>query len=111
MYNEDNIFAKILRGELPSKKVFEDEGILAFYDIHPKAKVHVIVIPKLQVTSFQDFAEKYNEKEIGDFFKKVKYIAIEVLKLDENFKLLVNNGANAGQEVFHFHIHILSNKS
>lgn len=111
MYNEDNIFAKILRGELPSKKVFEDEAVLAFYDIHPKAKVHVIVIPKLQVTSFQDFTEKSNEKEIGDFFKKVKYIAIEVLKLDENFKLLVNNGVNAGQEVFHFHMHILSNKS
>lgn len=106
MYDKNNIFAKILRSEIPSKKVYEDSEVLAFYDINPKARIHVLIIPKGEYLTFADFI--LNSNNIEDFFKRVRYIAEDVLQL-KDFKLITNNGEGAGQEVPHFHIHILGN--
>jgi len=108
MYNSQNIFAKILRKEIPCKTIYEDDTILAFHDINPRAKIHALVIPKIEEVSFSDFITNNNNEEIADFFKKVNYVACNVLNL-QDFRLQINNGANAGQEVFHFHVHILGN--
>lgn len=108
MYNSQNIFAKILRKEIPCKTIYEDDTILAFHDINPRAKIHALVIPKIEAVSFSDFITNNNNEEIAEFFKKVNYVACNVLNL-QDFRLQINNGANAGQEVFHFHVHILGN--
>jgi histidine triad (HIT) family protein len=108
MYEENNVFAKIIKGEIPSKKVYEDDEILAFYDINPRARIHVLVIPKIACKDFSDFVQKADDKTISSFFIKVNQVATEVLKLTD-FKILTNKGKGAGQEVFHFHIHILAN--
>ena len=107
MYDENNIFNKIINSQIPKKTIYEDYKILSFYDINPKAKVHALVIPKKQYIDFSDFASRGELNEVGEFFKKVDFIAKSILNL-ESFKLLTNNGKEAGQEVFHFHIHILS---
>lgn len=106
MYDTQNIFAKIIRGEIPCQKIYEDDFILSFYDIRPKSKVHALVIPKLEVIDFTDFTAKANANQISDFFKKTSFIANEILKL-KSFKMGTNNGKESGQEVFHFHVHIL----
>lgn len=108
MYNSQNIFAKILRKEIPCKNIYEDDTILAFYDINPRAKIHALVIPKIEAVSFSDFIANNNNEAIAEFFKKVNYVACNVLNMID-FRLQINNGANAGQEVFHFHVHILGN--
>ena len=108
MYNSQNIFAKILRKEIPCKTIYEDDTILAFHDINPRAKIHALVIPKIEAVSFSDFIANNNNETIAEFFKRVNYIACNVLNL-QDFRLQINNGANAGQEVFHFHVHILGN--
>jgi histidine triad (HIT) family protein len=105
MYNADNVFAKILRKEVPAKVVFENDFVLAFHDINPKACVHVLVIPRGEYVSFSDFAK--NGKNVDVFFKTVREIAEDILKL-KSYKVLTNNGEGAGQEVFHFHVHILA---
>jgi diadenosine tetraphosphate (Ap4A) HIT family hydrolase len=107
-YDSNNIFAKILLGSTPCQKIYENDKVLAFKDIYPKAKVHVLVIPKIPVSSFEVFA-KENTLLVGEFFQSVNFIATEVLNLKENFKLVINNGEKGGQEIFHFHVHILSN--
>lgn len=107
-YDPENIFAKILSGAVPCEKVYENDEILAFKDIHPKAKVHVLVVPKTSSASFQDFS-KLDPITVGNFFKFVNFVATEVLNLNDNFRLVVNNGKKSGQEVFHFHVHIISN--
>jgi histidine triad (HIT) family protein len=104
MYDKNNIFARILRSEIASKKVYEDDKILSFYDINPKARVHVLVIPKGEYINFTDFVSRSNDVE--SFFKCVKHIAEDILGL-KDFRLITNNGKGAGQEVPHFHIHIL----
>ena len=106
MYNSENIFAKILRKEIPCKTIYEDDTILAFHDINPRAKIHALVIPKIEAVSLSDFIANNGNETIAEFFKKVNYVAYNVLNL-QDFRLQINNGANAGQEVFHFHIHIL----
>ena len=106
-YNIENIFNKILTGKVPCNKVYENDKILAFSDINPKAKIHVLVIPKLQFTTFSDFTSKAETITVGEFFQSVNFVATNILKL-KHFKLLINNGELAGQEVFHFHVHILS---
>jgi histidine triad (HIT) family protein len=108
MYNQNNVFAKIIRGEITTKKIYEDDDIISFYDINPKAKVHALVIPKKHCLTFVDFILNSSNHEVGRFFQKVQFIATDILKL-ENFKLLTNNGEGAGQEIPHFHIHILGN--
>lgn len=108
MYDSTNIFAKILRREIPCKMIHEDDTILAFHDINPRAKIHALVIPKIEAVSFADFIANNGVEVVAEFFKKVNYVASNVLNL-KDFRLQINNGANAGQEVFHFHVHILGN--
>ena len=105
-YDENNIFAKILRKEIPCKKIYENDYALAFYDINPQAKIHILVIPKGKYISFSDFSKKASKDEIEGFFKAVDKVADDQDLTKEGYRLLTNNGVNAGQEVPHFHIHI-----
>ena len=109
-YDENNIFQKIIKKELPSKIVYEDDKILAFHDINPKAPIHILVIPKKSYISFDDFAEKANNEEISYFFKKVQEIAKNQGLSDKSYRIVGNCGEEAGQIVHHFHIHILGYK-
>ena len=109
-YDQNNIFAKIIRGEIPAKKVFEDEKILAFHDISKAAPIHVLVVPKGEYKNFSDFTVKANSEEISYFFKKVGEIA-ELLEADKSgFRIISNNGSDANQTVPHFHVHLLAGK-
>ena len=104
-YDRNNVFAKILRGELPCKKVYEDDLVLAFHDINPEAPVHVLVIPKGEFVSFDDFAS--SDYDIAKFFKVVREVAHK-LGLDVGgYRIVTNHGRSAGQVVYHFHVHIL----
>jgi histidine triad (HIT) family protein len=104
-YDESNIFARILRGEVPCKRVYEDDHALAFHDINPLAPVHVLVIPKGAYVSMADFAAKASAEEIAGFFRAVGATA-EQLGLGAGYRILANAGADANQEVPHFHVHI-----
>jgi diadenosine tetraphosphate (Ap4A) HIT family hydrolase len=109
MYDEHNIFARIIRGDLPCKKVYEDDKVLAFEDIMPAAPVHVLVVPKGSYCSFHDFMAQPAEV-IGAFFQTVQQLA-EQLGLEENgYRLVTNHGADASQSVLHFHVHILGGR-
>ena len=109
-YDKNNIFAKIIRGEIPAGKVYEDEKILAFHDIHKAAPTHVLVVPKGEYIDFPDFVAKAKAEEISYFFKKVDELT-KLLKVDESgFRLIANVGANAHQTIPHFHVHILAGK-
>jgi histidine triad (HIT) family protein len=109
-YDKNNIFAKIIRGEIPANKVYEDEKVLAFHDISRAAPTHVLVIPKGEFVNFSDFTSKASAEEISNFFKKVSEIA-KLLKAEESgFRLISNIGSNAHQTVPHFHVHILAGK-
>jgi histidine triad (HIT) family protein len=105
-YDDSNIFAKILRGELPCKKVFEDEHALAFHDINPLAPVHILVIPKGAYVSWDDFSERASEAEMAGFVRAVGHIAREAGMVVQGYRLLANTGRRAGQEVAHLHVHI-----
>ena len=106
-YDEQNIFARILRGEIPCRKVFEDEHVLAFHDIGPQAPVHVLVIPKGPYVSFADFSARAPDAEITGFIRAVGRIATD-LGLDEpGYRLLSNMGRDGGQEVPHLHVHLV----
>ena len=105
-YDEGNIFARILRGELPCKKVFEDEHALAFHDINPLAPVHILVIPKGAYVSWDDFSERGSEAEIAGFVRAVGHVAREAGMVVQGYRLLANVGKRAGQEVPHLHVHI-----
>ncbi|MDD2839924.1 MAG: histidine triad nucleotide-binding protein [Rickettsiales bacterium] len=109
-YDENNIFQKIIRKELPSTIIYEDDKILAFNDINPKAPVHILVVPKKNYISFDDFAEQASNNEISYFFKKVQEIAKNQGLSDKSYRIVGNCGEEAGQIVHHFHIHILGYK-
>lgn len=109
MYDSNNIFAKILRGEIPCTKVHEDDFALAFHDISPAAPAHLLVIPKGQFVSFADFMAKAEPAMVHGFFASVAQVA-EAHAGVPDFRLITNNGAEAGQTVFHFHVHILAGK-
>ncbi len=107
MYDNNNIFAKILRKEIPCKKVYENEHSLFFYDINPQAKIHVLGIPKVSCIDLTDFIKKSDPKIISSFFKSVNLV-IDKLDLNESgFRIISNSGKDGGQEVPHFHVHIL----
>ncbi|MBL4666349.1 MAG: histidine triad nucleotide-binding protein [Sneathiella sp.] len=106
-YDTDNIFAKILRGEIPNDTVYEDDAILAFNDIAPKTPVHVLVIPKEPYVDLDDFTARASAEEIGIFFAKVGQIARDLALPEDGYRLVSNNGENAGQIVPHFHVHIM----
>ncbi len=105
-YDENNIFARILRGEIPSSKVYEDEHALAFHDINPQAPVHILVIPKGAYVSWDDFSERASADEIAGFVRAVGHVAREHGLVVRGYRLLANVGRNGGQEVPHLHVHI-----
>ena len=109
-YDKNNIFAKIIRGEIPAKKVYEDENILAFYYISKASPVHVLVIPKGEFIDFIDFVTKENPQKVTNFFQKVAQISQDLKIVESGFRLITNNGSDAHQTVKHFHVHILAGK-
>ncbi|MBL4788475.1 MAG: histidine triad nucleotide-binding protein [Kordiimonadaceae bacterium] len=109
-YDDTNIFAKILRGEIPCNKVYEDEYSLAFHDINPQAPVHVLVIPKGDFVSMADFTASAPAELITGFFRAVGKVAEELGLVEAGYRTLANAGDNAHQEVPHLHIHIFGGK-
>jgi diadenosine tetraphosphate (Ap4A) HIT family hydrolase len=109
-YDEQNIFAKILRGEIPSQPVYEDEWSIAFHDIRPQAPVHVLVIPKGPWVSWDDFTAKGSTEEIAGFIRAVGAVTRQ-LELDKpGYRLMVNMGGHGHQEVPHLHVHIFGGR-
>lgn len=108
-YDPNNIFARIIRGEIPCQKVYEDEHALAFRDIEPAAPVHVLVVPKGAFQSFNDFIQ-HDAEGIARFFRTVQKIAAQEGLEESGYRLLMNHGADASQSVAHFHVHILGGK-
>jgi histidine triad (HIT) family protein len=109
-YDDSNIFARILRGEIPSKKVFEDELVLAFHDINPLAPTHILVIPKGPYVSWDDFSENASDAEIAALTRSVGKIAREAGLVADGYRVLTNVGPNSGQEVPHLHLHIFGGR-
>jgi diadenosine tetraphosphate (Ap4A) HIT family hydrolase len=109
-YDDSNIFARILRGEIPSRSVYEDEHVLAFHDINPLSPTHILVIPKGPYVSWDDFSAKASEEEIAAFVRAVGKIAREAGLVEEGYRLLANAGQNSGQEVPHLHVHVLGGR-
>ena len=108
-YDDDNIFAKILRGEIPCKKIYEDEYILSFYDINPQKKIHALVIPKGKFINLDDFASKASEKEISGLIIGINTVAKKLqISSDtgKGYRALANINENGGQEVPHLHFHL-----
>lgn len=109
-YDRNNVFARILRGELPCKKVYEDEHVLAFHDIRPQAPVHILVIPKREYVSFDDFSAKASDAEIAAFVRAVGKIARDQGLAEPGYRLLANHGRDSHQEVPHLHVHIFAGR-
>lgn len=109
-YDDTNIFARILRGEIPNNSVYEDEWVLAFHDINPQAPVHVLVIPKAAYVSWDDFSARGSDAEVASFVRAVGKVARDLGLVAEGYRLLANTGLNAGQEVPHLHVHIFGGK-
>jgi diadenosine tetraphosphate (Ap4A) HIT family hydrolase len=105
-YDDSNIFARILRGELPCRKVYEDEHALAFHDIAPLAPIHILVIPKGPYVSWDDFSAKASDAEISGFVRAIGKVARDGEMVVQGYRLLANTGKRSGQEVAHFHVHI-----
>lgn len=109
-YDDQNIFARILRGEIPNKTVYEDEWALAFHDINPQAPVHVLVIPKGHYVSWDDFSGKASDAEIAGFTRAVGRVARDLDLVEPGYRLLANIGQHGHQEVPHLHVHIFGGK-
>ena len=109
-YDDKNIFAKILRGEIPSNKVYEDDHALAFHDINPQAPVHILVIPKGAYVSWDDFSAKASADEIAGFVRAVGHVAREQGLVAPGYRLLANTGGHGHQEVPHLHVHLFGGR-
>ena len=109
-YDDQNIFAKVLRGELPSKKVFEDEWAFAFHDIAPQAPVHILVIPKSKYVSWDDFSAQASDAEIAGFSRAIGRVAREAGLVEPGYRVLYNVGIHGGQEIPHLHAHIFAGR-
>ena len=109
-YDDNNIFAKILRGEIPSTKIYADEFAYAFPDINPQAPTHILVIPKGRYVSWDDFSAKASEAEIAGFVRAVGKIARDAGAAEPGYRLLANTGPNSHQEVPHLHVHIFAGR-
>lgn len=109
-YDSNNIFARILRGEIPCNKAFENDHALAFHDVNPQAPVHILVIPKGAYVSIADFSQKASAAEQSEFFAAISAIVTEFDLADTGFRTISNTGLNGGQEVPHFHVHIVGGK-
>ena len=105
-YDENNIFARILRGDLPSKPVYEDEFAFAFHDINPQAPLHILVIPKGAYVSWDDFSLKASDAEIAGFIRAIGTIAREKGLVEPGYRAIANVGPDSGQLVPHLHVHI-----
>lgn len=108
-YNKNNVFGKILRKEIPSNPVYETDEIYAFYDVNPQAPIHVIIIPKKEFCSFDDFSRNSDDKIILEMTRSVTIIA-DLLNLRDGYRVISNIGDFGGQEIPHFHIHLLGGK-
>jgi len=109
-YDDQNVFAKILRGEIPNRTVYEDDHVLAFHDIAPQAPTHILVIPKGAYVSWDDFSARAGDAEIAAFVRAVGKIAREAGLVAPGYRLLANTGTHSGQEVPHLHVHIFAGK-
>ena len=109
-YDDNNIFAKILRDEIPSKKVYEDQYAFAFHDINPLAPDHILVIPRGAYVSWDDFSAKASDAEIAGFVRAVGEVARDAGLVGSGYCLLANTGMNSGQEVPHLHVHIFAGR-
>ncbi len=109
-YDDSNVFARILRGELPSRRVHEDEWAVAFHDITPQAPVHVLVIPRGRYVSMADFTQHASAEEIAGFFRAVGSVARQLGLEEPGYRLLANMGAHGGQEVPHLHVHLFGGR-
>jgi diadenosine tetraphosphate (Ap4A) HIT family hydrolase len=110
-YDDTNIFARILRGEIPAKKVYEDDFALAFHDIAPQAPLHILVIPKGAYVSWDDFSARAPENEIAGFVRAVGKVARDNGLVAPGYRLLANIGGHGGQEVAHLHVHLFGGTS
>lgn len=109
-YDDTNIFAKILRGDIPNKTIYEDQYALAFHDIHAKAPVHALVIPKGKYMNIAEFGAQASPEEITGFWRAVSKVAAELGLEQAGFRAIANTGSNGGQEVPHFHVHLLGGR-
>jgi len=109
-YDDDNIFAKILRGEIPCDKVYENDHALAFRDINPQTPVHILVIPKGRYVSMDDFSANASEAEIAGLMRAVGHVAREAGIAESGYRILANTGHDGLQEVPHFHVHVFGGK-
>lgn len=109
-YDDNNIFAKILRGEIPCNRVHEDDHVLAFEDINPQAPTHILVIPKGRYVSWDDFSAKASEAEIAGFVRGVGHVARSLDLVQPGYRMLANIGKNAHQEVAHLHVHLFGGR-
>ena len=109
-YDDQNVFAKILRGEIPNRTVYEDEWALAFHDINPQAPTHVLVIPKGPYVSWDDFSAKASAEEIAGFVRAVGHVARSLGLVEPGYRLLANIGQHGHQEVPHLHVHLFGGK-
>jgi histidine triad (HIT) family protein len=109
-YDDSNIFARILRGEIPAQRVYEDQHALAFHDINAQAPVHILVIPKGPYISWDDFSQRGSEAEIAGFVRAVGLVAREHGLVAPGYRLLANIGGDAGQEVPHLHVHLFGGR-
>ena len=108
-YDDNNIFAKILRGEIPCKKIYEDEYVLSFYDVNPQKKIHALIIPKGKYIDLDDFNSKASDKEIVFLIKGISIVAKKLgisVDVDKGYRTLANKGEHGGQEVPHLHFHL-----
>jgi histidine triad (HIT) family protein len=110
-YDDNNIFARILRGEIPNTTVYEDEWALAFHDISPQAPIHILVIPKGAYVSWDDFSARGSDAEIAGFVRAVGTVAHDLGLVAPGYRLLANTGLNSGQEVPHLHVHVFGGRA
>ncbi len=111
VYDPNNVFARILRGEMPCRKVFEDEHVLAFHDINPQTPVHILIIPKGAYVSLDDFSATASDAEIVALARAVGHVARELGVAETGYRVLANHGRDAHQEVPHFHVHLFGGRS
>ena len=109
-YDSNNVFAKIIRKEIPTEIIYEDDYAMAFEDINPKAPVHILVVPKAMAVNFADFVSHSSDPEISGYMRAIVKVAEEAGLAENGYRLVFNTGANAGQEVPHLHVHILGGK-
>jgi len=109
-YDDQNVFARILRGEIPCKRVYEDGFALAFHDINPQAPAHILVIPRGAYVSWDDFSARASDTEIAGFVRAVGHVAREAGLVEPGYRLLANIGMDAHQEVPHLHVHIFAGR-